>query len=46
MDLTLNDTQREIQTAMRRFADEEVIPVASTLEHAGQYPVDIVNRMA
>jgi alkylation response protein AidB-like acyl-CoA dehydrogenase len=46
MDLTLSETQRQMQATIRRFVDAEVIPVASELEHADQYPIEIVNRMA
>jgi alkylation response protein AidB-like acyl-CoA dehydrogenase len=46
MDLTLSETQRQMQATIRRFVNAEVIPVANELEHADQYPVEIVNRMA
>ena len=34
-----------IVTAVRRFVDHEVAPVASALEHADAYPHDLVARM-
>jgi alkylation response protein AidB-like acyl-CoA dehydrogenase len=34
-----------IVDVVRRFVDDEVIPVASTLEHADRYPHDLVARM-
>ncbi|MBI3328495.1 MAG: acyl-CoA dehydrogenase family protein [Nitrospinae bacterium] len=46
MDLTLSEAQREIQATIRRFVEQEVIPVASALEHEDRYPVEIVNKMA
>lgn len=46
MDFTLNDTQQQLQTTMRRFVEQEVIPVASDYEHADAYPDPIVRQMA
>ena len=46
MDLTLDDTQRQLQTTMRRFVDNEIIPVASDYEHADAYPDPMVKQMA
>ena len=44
MDFTLDDTQRQLQTTMRRFVDNEVIPVASEYEHADAYPDPMVKQ--
>lgn len=46
MDFTLNESQRHLQSTMRRFVDHEVIPVASDYEHADTYPDPIVKQMA
>ena len=37
--------QREIVAAVREFVDREVVPVASQLEHADEYPADLVAGM-
>jgi alkylation response protein AidB-like acyl-CoA dehydrogenase len=41
----LTDVQREIVGAVRAFVDEQVIPNAQRLEHADEYPTDIVEGM-
>ncbi|WP_018178828.1 acyl-CoA dehydrogenase family protein [Jongsikchunia kroppenstedtii] len=41
----LTDTQRDILETVRRFVDTEVLPVATELEHADEYPTDIVAKM-
>jgi alkylation response protein AidB-like acyl-CoA dehydrogenase len=38
----LNEDQREIAGLVRRFVDEQVIPVASEYEHADTFPEEIV----
>jgi alkylation response protein AidB-like acyl-CoA dehydrogenase len=38
----LSEDQREIVGLVRRFVDEQVIPVASELEHDDEFPDDIV----
>jgi alkylation response protein AidB-like acyl-CoA dehydrogenase len=38
----LNEDQREIVGLVRRFVDEQVIPVASEYEHADTFPDEIV----
>lgn len=42
----LTDEQRQMLATVREFVDKEVIPVASELEHADEYPTDIVAGMA
>jgi alkylation response protein AidB-like acyl-CoA dehydrogenase len=42
----LGEVQQEILTAVRTFVDREIIPVASELEHADEYPSEIVKGMA
>ncbi|WP_326568450.1 acyl-CoA dehydrogenase family protein [Amycolatopsis rhabdoformis] len=41
----LTDVQREILTTVRRFVDKEIIPHAQALEHADEYPAEIVEGM-
>ncbi|OLB65677.1 MAG: acyl-CoA dehydrogenase, partial [Actinobacteria bacterium 13_2_20CM_2_72_6] len=42
----LTDLQQDILTAVREFVDKEIIPHAQHLEHADEYPEDIVAGMA
>ncbi|MWG35258.1 acyl-CoA dehydrogenase family protein [Halomarina oriensis] len=46
MPFRLTDDQRELRDELRTFTDEEVIPVASTLDHAGTYPNGILSGLA
>src|SRR5256885_2437850 len=41
----LTDVQRSILEAVREFVDKEIIPHAQRLEHADEYPADIVAGM-
>jgi alkylation response protein AidB-like acyl-CoA dehydrogenase len=41
----LTDVQREILATVRDFVDKEIIPHAQALEHADEYPADIVEGM-
>jgi alkylation response protein AidB-like acyl-CoA dehydrogenase len=41
----LTDVQREILATVRAFVDKEIIPHAQALEHADEYPADIVAAM-
>jgi alkylation response protein AidB-like acyl-CoA dehydrogenase len=41
----LTDVQTEIISAVREFVDREVIPYAQALEHADEYPQEIVDGM-
>ncbi|WP_405182689.1 acyl-CoA dehydrogenase family protein [Nocardia sp. NBC_01377] len=41
----LTDVQRDILDAVRRFVDEQILPVATELEHADEYPAEIVEQM-
>ena len=41
----LDDEQRDILRTVRAFVDREVIPHASALEHADEFPADIVDGM-
>ena len=41
----LTDVQHEILAAVRRFVDEQVLPVATELEHKDEYPTGIVEGL-
>ncbi len=41
----LNEVQIEILNAVHEFTEKEIIPVAQQLEHADEYPTDIVEGM-
>lgn len=41
----LNEDQTEILKAVRTFVDERIIPVAQELEHADEYPTDIIEGL-
>ncbi|WP_018684056.1 acyl-CoA dehydrogenase family protein [Actinokineospora enzanensis] len=41
----LTDIQREILATVKDFVDKEIIPHAQALEHADEYPADIVAGM-
>ena len=41
----LTDIQQEILATVRTFVEREIIPVATELEHADQYPAEIVKGM-
>ena len=41
----LTDVQQEILETVRQFVDKEIIPHAQALEHADEYPADIVAGM-
>jgi alkylation response protein AidB-like acyl-CoA dehydrogenase len=41
----LTDVQADIVSAVRVFVDKEILPVASKLEHADEYPTEIVDQM-
>ena len=41
----LTDIQQEILSTVRDFVDNEIIPVATKLEHADEYPTHIVDGM-
>ncbi|HEV7930954.1 MAG TPA: acyl-CoA dehydrogenase family protein [Actinomadura sp.] len=42
----LSDVQQEILATVREFVNKEIIPNAQELEHADEYPEEIVNGMA
>jgi alkylation response protein AidB-like acyl-CoA dehydrogenase len=41
----LNEDQTEILKAVRTFVDEKILPVATELEHADEYPTEIVEGL-
>src|SRR4051794_37811680 len=41
----LTDIQQEILGAVRQFVEKEILPVATELEHADEYPTDIVEGL-
>ncbi|QIK75632.1 acyl-CoA dehydrogenase family protein [Nocardioides piscis] len=41
----LNEDQTEILKAVRQFVNEQIIPVAQELEHADEYPTDIIEGL-
>ncbi len=41
----LTDVQRDIIGAVRHFVDTEILPVATELDHADEYPHQIVWRL-
>ncbi len=46
MDFTLSDEQEAIRATCREFAEQEIKPVAEQLDAAGQFPYDLVQKMA
>ena len=45
MHFELTDQQRAVQERARRFADEEVAPLAREADETGQFPLQLVPRM-
>src|SRR3954465_259619 len=41
----LTDEQHELVKLVREFVDEEILPVATELEHRDEYPTDIVEGL-
>ncbi len=41
----LSEDQSEILKAVRQFVDEQIIPVAQDLEHADEYPQEIIDGL-
>jgi alkylation response protein AidB-like acyl-CoA dehydrogenase len=41
----LSEEQQEILKAVRRFVEEKILPVATELEHADEYPQEIVDGL-
>jgi len=45
MDVLLNDEQRKIREIVRRFAEEEIIPVASEWDKEHRWPGELLEKM-
>ena len=43
--VTLTEEQQMIVSEVRHFVEKEVMPVATDLEHADEYPTDLVEQM-
>ncbi len=43
--VTLTEEQQMIVSEVRRFVEKEVMPVATELEHADQYPADLIEQL-
>ncbi|WP_157157368.1 acyl-CoA dehydrogenase family protein [Diaminobutyricimonas sp. LJ205] len=41
----LTDVQEEILRTVRDFVDKEILPVANSLEHADEYPTEIIEAL-
>src|SRR3546814_15673300 len=41
----LTDIQEEILKTVRQFVEEKIIPVAQDLEHADEYPTEIIEGL-
>ncbi len=46
MNFDLTDEQRLIRETVRRFAEQEIAPVAAEHDRAGRFPRELVNHMA
>ncbi len=46
MKLELNEQQKMIQKMVREFAEKEIAPVAADLDKKGEYPTEILKKMA
>lgn len=42
--IELSDTQKEFRDLARKFAREEIIPVAAEYDRTGQYPWEIIKK--
>ena len=46
MDFSLNEEQAAIRETCRDFAEQEIKPCAEAMDHTGQFPYDIIHKMA
>ena len=46
MDFDFNEEQKMIQETIRKFANEEIAPVASENDKKAQFPMDIFKKLA
>jgi acyl-CoA dehydrogenase len=44
MDFELDDTLLSLQETARRFADEEIIPIAAECDVTGDFPTDVLKK--
>jgi glutaryl-CoA dehydrogenase len=45
-DLMLTDEEKEIRDTVRRFVDEECMPIIADYFDRGAFPMDLIPRMA
>ncbi|OZF07061.1 acyl-CoA dehydrogenase [Rhodococcus sp. 15-1154-1] len=45
MDFTFTEQQQDFRSALRKFVDKEIVPVASEYERSGRYPTEIVEHL-
>ncbi len=45
MNIDLSDEQQMVRQAVRSFTEKEVEPVASKMDHAGQFPASLVKKL-
>ncbi|MFC7240041.1 acyl-CoA dehydrogenase [Saliphagus sp. GCM10025317] len=46
MDFSLSPEQAQIRDMVAEFVDEEIVPVASDIDHEDEFPQDLVDQMA
>ncbi|USZ70393.1 acyl-CoA dehydrogenase [Natronosalvus halobius] len=46
MDFSLSPEQAQIRDMVAEFVDEEIVPVASEIDHEDEFPRDLVDQMA
>ncbi|MFC7214145.1 acyl-CoA dehydrogenase [Saliphagus sp. GCM10025334] len=46
MDFSLSPEQAQIRDMVAEFVDEEIVPVASEIDHEDEFPQDLVDQMA
>jgi alkylation response protein AidB-like acyl-CoA dehydrogenase len=46
MDFALSAEQQQIRDMVSEFVDEEVVPIASEIDHDDEFPADLVDEMA
>jgi len=44
MDFELDDTLLSLQETARRFADDEIIPIAAACDVSGDFPIDVLKK--
>ena len=46
MDFSLSPEQEQIRDMVATFVDEEIVPIASEIDHGDEFPQDLVDQMA